>query len=161
MKSALALSALAGSLVLSACAGQPQMETIATTEELMEGMVQPLAQIVWDSVQTTVDLEGVHEMQPETEDAWELVRSTAIALAESGNLIMVEGRTLSEGTPERRDDWAGFVDGLEAGALEAADAARARDREALFTAGSNLYEDGCLACHDAYLPEGEQPEIGL
>lgn len=160
MKSALALSALAVVLLLSACARQ-SMETIANTEELMEGMVQPLAEIVWDSVQTIVDLEGVHEMQPETEDDWELVRAAAVALAESGNLIMVMGRTVSEGTPERGDDWAGFVDGLKAGALEAADAARARDREALFVAGSNIYEDACLACHEAYLPEGEQPEIGL
>lgn len=148
-------------LLLTACAQQTEMRTIATTEQLMEGMVQPLSEVVWDSVQTIVDRDGVHEMQPETEDDWEFVRNSALSLAESANLVMVMAREVGEDTPERGEDWNEFANGLIEGALEAADAARARDREALFVAGSNIYENACLACHEAYLPEGALPEIGL
>jgi mono/diheme cytochrome c family protein len=123
----------------------------------MYGMVQPVAEVVWDSVQTIVDRDGVHEMQPETEDEWEFVQFSALALAESANLIMVADRPLTEGTPERSDNWNEYSEALITTALEAADAARARDPEALFTAGSNIYENACLACHDAYLPENAQP----
>lgn len=158
MKLVLSLS-LAVLALLAGCAQQSSNDTIATTEQLMEGMVQPLAEVVWNSVQTVVDLEGVHEMQPETEDEWDFVVNSALALAESKNLIVVMDRPLSEGTPERRDDWAEFADGLRDGALEAAEAARARDPEALFAAGSNMYEEGCLACHEAYLPENARPDL--
>jgi hypothetical protein len=144
-----------------ACAQQAPTRTIATTEQLMYGMVQPVAEVVWDSVQTIVDREGVHELQPQTEEEWEFVRNSALSLAESANLIMVMDRPLSEGTPERREDWIDYANGMIEGALEAAEAARVRSPEALFTAGSNIYENGCLACHEAYLPENALPNIGL
>lgn len=145
-------------LVLAAGCAQQQApsQTFATTEQLMYGMVEPLSTVVFESVQTIVDREGVHEIQPETEDEWEFVRNSALSLAEATNLVKVADRTLSEGTPERGDDWFEHSDGLREAALEAASAAQARNPEALFTAGSNIYENGCLACHQAYLPE-EQP----
>jgi mono/diheme cytochrome c family protein len=115
--------------------------------------------LVSGCAQTIVDREGVHEMRPETEDDWEFVRNSAISLAESANLVMVQGRPLSEGTPERGDDWNEYSENLITRALEAADAAQARDPDALFTAGSNIYEDACLACHEAYLPEDALPEL--
>ena len=159
MKSARTVSALIALLFLTACAQQAPTRSIATTEQLMYGLVQPVAEVVWDSVQTIVDLEGVHELQPQTEEEWEFVRNSALSLAEAGNLVMVMDRPLTEGTPERGDDWIEFTNGMMEGALEAAQAAQARDPEALFTAGSNLYENGCLACHEAYLPENALPSI--
>ena len=158
MKSVRTATLLVGVVVfLSACTQQAPTQTIATTQELMEGMVQPVAEVVWESVQTIVDREGVHEMQPQTEEEWDFVRFSALALAESANLIKVADRPLTEGTPERGDNWNGFADALIETSLGAAEAARLRDPEGLFTAGSNIYEDACLACHDAYLPENQQP----
>jgi hypothetical protein len=129
------------------------MRTIATTEQLMYGMVEPLSTTVFESVQTIVDRDGIHEIRPETAEEWDFVRNSALSLAESANLLMVMDRPLTEGTPERRDDWAEHANGLMESALQAADAAQARDPEALFTAGSAIYEQGCLACHEAYVPQ--------
>lgn len=144
--------------VLLACGCAQREEptrTVATTEQLMYGMIEPLSNVVFNSVQTIVDTDGVHEILPQTEDEWEFIRNSALSLADAGNLVMVD-RELSEGTPERGDDWAGYVNGMMDTAQEAAEAARQRDAEALFTAGSNLYENGCLACHQAYLPENAE-----
>lgn len=145
--------AVAAALVVSGCQQQAQMETIATTEQLMYGMVEPLSTVVFESVATVVDREGIHEIRPGTEEEWEFVRNSALGLAESANLLLLAERPMSEGTPERGDDWAEFADGLKTSALQAADAAQARDPEALFSAGSVIYEQGCLACHDAYAPQ--------
>jgi len=61
MKPVLVVTPLVAVLLLvSACAPAPSSEPIATMEQLMEGMIQPLSERVWDSVQTVVDLEGVH-----------------------------------------------------------------------------------------------------
>lgn len=155
VRNAVLLAALAW--LASSCARQAPTETVATMEQLMYGMVDPLANVVFEAIQTVVDEEGVHEVQPETEDDWDFVQNTALALADAGTLMKIEGRPLSEGTPERRDDWDAFVDDMAAAAGEAAEAARIRSPEDLFTAGSNLYEVGCLACHQAYMPENAEP----
>jgi hypothetical protein len=147
------LFAMIAASFLGACAEQPRGQVIATTEQLMYGMVEPLSTVVFESVQTIVDREGVHEIQPETEEEWEFVRNSALSLAESTNLLLYTDREFSESTPELRDDWVEHTNGLRDAALEAAEAARARNPEGLFAAGSSIYENGCLACHEAYVPE--------
>src|SRR5688572_22935464 len=81
------------------CARQdpPPFKVIATMHEVMEGNVTPPAEVIWDSVSTIVDEKGIHEHFPQNDVEWEIVEHAAIALAETSNLLMMEGRAKDTG----------------------------------------------------------------
>ena len=92
----------AASGALAGCASQPQssappFKPVTTTLVLMESVIAHAAEVYWESVQVTVDESGVHERQPETDDDWEFVWASALALAEAGNLRMMEPRAGDDG----------------------------------------------------------------
>ena len=64
----------------------------AGIQDIMADMVEPSAEFIWESVSSTVTAEGVEEKQPRTEEEWNEVRRHAIILAESANLLLIEGR---------------------------------------------------------------------
>ena len=136
----------AGLLFCLGCAAPPDpppYKPIAGTKLLMISVVDPAADFVWDSVKTIVDLEGTEEFRPETDEEWTLVRNSAVVLAESGNLLMMERRAMDSG------DWmywsAALVDAGEA----AMHAAEARDAEEIFALGEKIYI-ACTGCHEQY-----------
>ena len=61
-------------------------------EEIMEAMVMPAAQALWDSVAVSVTEKGIAETKPQTGEDWEKLRWQAIALIEATNLLVVPGR---------------------------------------------------------------------
>ena len=67
-------------------------------KDLMLNVIDPAADGVWEAVGTVSTIEGVFEKFPATDDEWAGVRSYAIQLAESGNLLMLPAR--SNGSPE-------------------------------------------------------------
>ena len=154
---------LALAWALAACA-PPAEETadagyfrpVVGEKALVVTMIDPAADVVWDSVQTVVTADGVEEIQPRTDEEWDLVRNAAITVAESGNLLMTGRRLRDEG------DWVAWsLDMVDAGAA-AMRATEARDPSALFDAGGEIYRS-CSGCHTQYvndpalLDSGQRP----
>jgi hypothetical protein len=143
---------VAGSVVLAAgCANEapvppPPFRPATTTIELMESVIAHSAEIYWEAVQVTVDEEGVHERQPQTDEEWEFVWAAALAIAESGNLLMMPPRAVDNGA------WMQFSRSLVEAGIEAAAAAEAHDMDRVFAAGEQVY-NVCLGCHTRYVPE--------
>jgi hypothetical protein len=141
---------VAGCLVALGCAHQPPpappFKPVTTVLELMESVIAHAAEIYWESVQVTVDADGEHERKPETDEEWESVWASALALAESGNLLMMEPRAVDDGA------WMQFARSLVDAGVEAAAAAEAHDVERVFAAGERVY-NVCLGCHTRYVPQ--------
>jgi hypothetical protein len=66
----------------------------ASIAELMDSVIDPSADALWDSVGTTVDAKGTTQHQPRTEMEWHEARRHAIALIEGTNLLVMDGRKL-------------------------------------------------------------------
>jgi hypothetical protein len=67
----------------------------ATIQELMQSVVDPNVDPIWDSVQTISTAAGIEEKRPQTEEEWAVLKNHAIALREVTNLILMEGRKVA------------------------------------------------------------------
>lgn len=115
-------------------------------QALMLTLVDPAADIVWDSVKTIMTADGVEEIQPDTDEEWDLVRNAAVTVAESGNLLMMGRRMRDEG------DWVAWSRDLVDAGAQAMRATEARDPQALFDAGGEIYR-ACAGCHAQYVQD--------
>ena len=68
---------------------------IGSIEEIMEGIVEPAADVVFESVSTTISKAGVVQKRPQNDEEWARVEHNALALAESVNLITMAGRAVA------------------------------------------------------------------
>ncbi|HEY6360514.1 MAG TPA: hypothetical protein VIX63_05390 [Vicinamibacterales bacterium] len=142
----------AGTLA-SQCSGTPAQpesrapfKPVATVDEVMDGIVIPSAQAIFDAV---VYSNGELLQAPKTDDDWFNLRIHALAIAEAGNLLMMPPRARDAG------DWVKMSLALNDRAMTAARAAEKRDLDALLKAGGDMY-DVCTACHEKYaMPEGQ------
>jgi hypothetical protein len=147
----LLFAAAVGSGVLAGCVHQPRADAppfkpVTTTLVLMESVIAHAAEVYWDSVQVTVDENGVTERQPQTDEEWEFVWASALAIAESGNLLMMAPRAVDDGA------WMQFSRSLVDAGVAAAAAAEAHDVERVFAAGEQVY-NVCLGCHTRDIPQ--------
>jgi hypothetical protein len=171
---ALALGA-AVSLVLVGVAGGPSHAAVepdksgfipeATIVEIMDSMVMPSAQIIWDAVAVDVTEKGTIEKTPQTDEDWAKLRATAVTLAEATNLLIVPGRhvappgTVSQNpdaelTPEKvqalldkeRPAWIAHAHVLHEAAMEALRAIDARNIDGISDAGGTI-DAACEGCH--------------
>ena len=147
----LLLPLLALAVLLSGCAPEPvPFENVADVKQLMTSVLEPAAEVYWDSVGTIMDLEGTVEIAPRTEEEWQAVRNAAMVVAESGNLLMMPGRV--QGGVE----WMDFSRALIARGRQALAAAEAKDTAAVFDAGGEVYLV-CSNCHAVYAPDTLRP----
>jgi hypothetical protein len=116
---------------------------VADVRLLMTTVVEPAAEVYWDAVGTIIDRNGTVEREPRNDEEWEAVRNSAYVVAESGNLMMMAGRSRDEG------DWIRFSQALVEVGRKAIRAAEARDKAAVFDVGAEVY-DACTACHAKY-----------
>jgi hypothetical protein len=123
----------------------PPFQTTVPMHDLMESMFDPAADAIWESVGTIVTAEGTFEKAPQTDEEWDAVRSSAIALAESGNLLMVPQRTGGS------DEWVKLAQAMIEQSVRAIKAAEAKDKTALFNVGADIYES-CVNCHKRFHP---------
>jgi hypothetical protein len=137
---------LAGTLAAAACGGPalPPFKPVADTKLLMQSVVDPNADIVWDAVKTIETKEGTQEIRPKNDEEWTAVRNAAIAVAESGNLLMMVPRAKNSG------EWMQLAQDMINTGQEAIKAAEARNADKLFTVGGDIY-DSCSNCHRKYL----------
>jgi hypothetical protein len=167
------VSLLAVSLLVGACgsrtqARQPEYTPTATVKDLMEAIVDPSADVVWESVQTVVSADGINDAAPHTPEEWAGVRLGALRLAEASNLLMVPGRHVArpgeksvapgvELEPEEietlvnndRETWNKLSHGLHDASLAALQAIEKKDVETLFNVGEQI-ERACENCHSHY-----------
>lgn len=159
-------------------AAQPGYTTTATVKDLMDAIVDPSADDVWNAVKTTVDPGGVDETVPVTADDWANVRRGAIRLVESTSLLMMPGRHVGRPgekseTPgvelepqemealvnQDRAAWDRHAQALRNVSLEVLSAADAKDATKLFDAGGRL-DATCETCHRQYwYPNERIPEF--
>src|SRR5438093_13128239 len=71
---------------------QAEYRTTATIKDIMDSMVDPGADYIWDSVETVVSAKGIEEKQPRTDEEWKEVRRRAIMLLEATNALQIPGR---------------------------------------------------------------------
>jgi len=128
----------------AAAATTPPFEPVVGTLELMQSLLGHAAEDYWESVAIVVDEQGVHELFPETDEDWERVWAAAVAIAESGNLLMMEPRARDQG------EWLQWSRALIARGKEAIAAAVARDPEQVLAAGEQVYYV-CVGCHERYI----------
>lgn len=150
----------------------------ATVKDLMDAIVDPSADDVWNAVKTTVDPRGIQDAAPATDEDWAAVRRGAIRLVEAANLLMMPGRHMAR--PGERSETPGVE--LEPGQMEALvdrdraawnqraaalrdvsrevlRAADAHDAAALFEVGGRL-DTACENCHRQYwYPNEHVPEF--
>src|SRR5258708_750979 len=69
----------------------PQYQLTATVQDLMEGLIDPSADALWDSVAYIATLKGTEDRQPHTAEEWQAVRSSAVNLIEGANLLIMPG----------------------------------------------------------------------
>lgn len=87
----------------------------------------------------------VYRGGPKGENDWAQVRRSALALAESGNQLMMPGRARDQA------DWAKDVKMLTEAGAAAYKAAQTKDVQALAAVAEPL-DASCTSCHKQYRP---------
>ncbi len=113
-------------------------------------ILDPAADVIWDSAGAIITADGETDLSPATDEGWQNVRNSAAVVAETGNLLMMPGRT-------NGPNWVSYSQALTAAGEAAMAAADARDAEALFDAGGAVYQV-CQACHAEYLLPAEEAQ---
>ncbi len=145
------------SLLLSGCtsdAGEPPFTLVADLPDLMVTVVEPAADFYWDAVGWIVDASGTTEIRPRSPEEWGLVRNAAYQVAESGNLMMMEGRGVDEPA------WTAFSQAMISTGQRAIEAAEAQDAMGVFDTGAEIYAV-CTGCHSTYAREVLRPNARL
>ena len=124
----------------------PTPAPVLSLLQLMQWVVDPGADVVWDSVKSIMTLSGTQEVAPKTDEEWANVRNGAATLVEAANLLMLQGRARDN------NEWPTAARRLSTTAQQALKAAETKSAEALFTAGGEIY-NACRACHQRYAPD--------
>ena len=140
----------------------------ATIKDIMDSMVDPSGDFMFESIQQISDEHGIREKAPETAKEWEEVRHHLIILLEAPNLLVMEGRKVAQ--PGERseypqienqpDDVQKLLDAdrpafirrarrLQDAAAMAMKAADAKDKDALLKAIDGI-DKACENCHLHY-----------
>ena len=121
--------------------------------KLMVEKVDPTAKVYWSAVQYVSDETGNHEIRPRSDAEWTRTREAAERVGDYAALMRTPA--YAEG---RGQDWQEFAQGLSDVAGLAAQAAEAKDADAVFEVGSTMY-NVCSACHQVYMtsPAGLAP----
>jgi len=154
---------------LSCAKPRPEAEYRPTTtiKDLMDGVVDPAADTIWNSVATTITTKGKVEKAPSTDEEWATVRGSAIQLVEASNLLQIPGRHAAkpgernnqgiELQPEQietlinrdRQAWIALAHGLHDAATQAVNAADAKDPAKVLESGEQI-DNACEHCHQQY-----------
>jgi hypothetical protein len=134
---------------------------VMTVNQLMHGILFPLGNTVFfaqaeDPAALPRDPMPSSSPNPLTGlyGGWQAVENSALALAESADLLLIAGRTCSNGEVVQVEDadWIRFVDDLREKSVAAYEAALTKDQDAMVDA-SGILSEACLACHRVYRRE--------
>jgi hypothetical protein len=147
---------------------EPQLSAPATIKDIMDSMVEPSADFIFDSVAEIADEHGISQKAPQTDEEWKEVRRRAVQLLEAPNLLTMPGRKVArpgersenpevELQPQQiqtildRDPtlFRTRARALQDAAFAALQAIDAKDPKALFNAATTL-DKACESCHLQY-----------
>ena len=147
---------------------EPDLAKSATIKDIMDALVDPSAEFLFESVAMVSDENGITEKAPHTDEEWKEVRRRVIALLEAPNLLVMNGRRVAqpgeksenpevELHPEQIQalldaDRVRFIDrarGLQDAAMMALKAVDTKDKNALFGACTQI-DKACENCHLHY-----------
>ena len=112
--------------------------------DLMAHFITPAAEKIWESTGFVITEEGEVSLEPKDNEGWNEVVFGAQVIIESSYSLKRLDRSLG------REDWIAFSSLLEPIGRQAVIAAEAKDSEALFQIGADLYQ-ACVACHNVYM----------
>ena len=160
------VAALAG-----ACSTPPpatEFRPTSTVKEIMDSVIDPAADGLWEAVEVVVTLESKVEKRPRTDDDWQALRRHAISLAEAGNLLLIPGRSVAKPGEKAEDAsvdlhpeeiealilenpsaWNERAHRLHDAAMSALKAIDARNLDEYIAAGETL-DQACESCHKNY-----------
>ena len=153
----LTLAAWGLSLMAQTPSTNAAQQVHADLNQLMRGVLYPAANVVF-SVQADNpgDVKFIPGHDPamstdpltSTFGGWVAVENAALALAESANLLLIPGRSCSNGAPAPTKDpaWAMFVQNVRDAGMNAYRAAQAKDQNKLIEISETL-SASCNGCH--------------
>jgi hypothetical protein len=146
----------------------PPYRFVASIREVMNSVIDPSVDEVWNSVGSTVDERGLTDRAPSTEEHWAEVRRHALVVSEAANLLLMPNRPVAppgapslapgvELTPEEirplidnnLDAWNTYVLAFQDSLKPALAAIEKKDSEALFEAGEGI-DATCESCHSVF-----------
>lgn len=146
----------------------PDLLKPATIKDIMDSMVDPSGDFLFESVQEIADEKGVREKAPQTDEEWEEVRHRAFILMEAPNLLTMEGRKVAHPNEKSKnpqvelqpEEIQKLVDGdrpsfirrarrLQDAAAATLKAVDAKDKDALFKSIDSI-DKACENCHLHY-----------
>jgi hypothetical protein len=139
----IALSVVLANRVHAADSAAADFSVPVSINALMVTLIDHSAHYIWDY--------GVLERQI-TADEWRTIEYYAIQLAGSGPLITLGGSGPLDDAWARSPEWIRYSKDMSAGAIQALDASKSRDKSMLLNAG-NILIDSCEGCHQAFKPE--------
>ena len=128
-----------------AAAASAAVETtpVGSIKQIMIGITNPAAYVVYEAVGTKSGPQGVEEIAPKTDEEWQKVESAGAAVVESGNLILTGNRAIDKG------DWVKMTRAMMDQGQKAMAAAKAKDKDKIVEAGGEL-NTTCDNCHERY-----------
>jgi len=159
----------------------PVFSPVASVLELMQELVDPIGDEIFESVSVVITADGSKETRPRTDAEWFALRNKALQLAESGNLLKIPRpvaplKPIPGVTPEnpgpddlsaaqveillKRDRRAfeAFAQKLTDAALVALRAVDAKNVEGLYEAGDAI-DQACENCHLNYWYPGPDSPV--
>jgi hypothetical protein len=143
----------------------------------MLSVIDPSADVLWESVAVISTEKGVEDRQPRTEEEWATVRAHAVTLVEAANLLMIPGRKVAqpgkalqdEGIPGvlKASEIQALIDGdpgafaasalaLHDAGVAALKAIDAKNVPALSDVGG-VIDEACESCHTKYWYPNAEP----
>jgi hypothetical protein len=143
----LAAIAIAGvAFVVAAAFGQTSPATPSGNAPAPYQRVGSMSQLMVDIIYPTSDaVFYIERMPPQNPKEWNDFKTQALMLAESGNLLMLDGRARDQG------DWMKDAKMLVDAGAAAYKAAQAKDVVAIVALNDQLYA-ACVTCHEQYRP---------
>jgi hypothetical protein len=121
----------------------PGAPPVATIKQIMNAIVLPNANVIYNAVGTTIDGTRVEETVPKNDKEWAAVGDSAAAIVESGNLLLVGARLIDQ------REWLSYTQRFIAAGKAALAAANEKKPDGVLAAGGDLNET-CDACHEKY-----------
>ena len=168
---------LVGAFLLAGCAAPapenpppaaPPYRPVATIREVMNSVIDPSVDEVWNAVASVVDQKGLTDRTPIKDEEWAEVRRHALIVSEAANLLLMHNRPVAppgapslapgiELTPEEiralidknPDGWNFYVQQLQDSLKPALAAIDAKNPQALFDAGEQI-DTTCENCHQVF-----------
>jgi len=116
---------------------------VASIKQIMIGITNPAAYVVYEAVGTKTTSKGIEETAPQTDEDWQKVESAAAAVVESGNLLLTGNRAIDKG------DWVKMTHEMMDKGRAAMKAAQTKDKDKIVEAGGDL-NTTCDNCHERY-----------